>query len=296
VKFSVWMRANDPWPALAEEARHVDASGWDGIWIADHFMPRDGRPATGPRETWAMIAALAAVTERVRLGPLVCGNTYRHPAVLANSAATVDVISGGRVVLGLGAGWQENEHDAYGIPLPPVKERLDRLEEACQVVKAVTGAEPGTFRGRYYEVVDAFTGARPAQQPLPLLLGGGGEKRSMRISARHADAWNTWGGPEVMRRKREVLDRHCEEAGRDPAAVARSCQLVFGFEDDPGAPQGMPSQSGTPAALQATMQEYADAGVDEVIVPDWGWGTGRQRLDRLDRFLAEVAAPFHHRN
>jgi len=262
------------------------------VWVADHFMPRDGRPADGPRETWAILAAVAAITENVRLGPLVCGNTYRHPAVLANQAATVDVISDGRVVLGLGAGWQQNEHDAYGIDLPPVKLRMDRLEEACQVVRALTGHEPGTFRGDHHEVVDAFTGARPVRHTIPLLIGGGGEQRTLRIAARWADEWNTWGGPDVMRHKNSVLDERCDQEGRDPDSIARSCQLMFDFADDPGVPQGMPTLSGTTSELRDTMQAFVDAGVDEVVVPEWGWGTGAQRLDRLDRFLAEVGTSF----
>jgi F420-dependent oxidoreductase-like protein len=293
MRFSVWMRARDPWPVLDEEARHIEASGWDGVWVADHFMPQDGKPAEAPREAWAILAGLAAVTSRVRLGPLVCGNTYRHPAILANTAATVDVMTNGRVVLGLGAGWQQNEHDAYGIELPGVKERMDRLEEACQVIRAVTGAEPGTFKGHYYQVADAFTGARPVNSPLRLLIGGSGEKRSLKIAARYADEWNTWGGPDVMKHKGSVLDRHCETVGRDPAAVARSCQVIFDFADDPcfgGA--AVPAQSGSVSELQAVMQAYVDVGVDEVVVPERFWGTGQQRLDRLDRFLTEVAAPF----
>lgn len=293
MRFSVWMRAYDPWGVLAEEARHLDGTGWDGIYVADHFMPMTNVRGDGPRETWAVLAAVAAVAERVRLGNIVCGNTYRHPAILANTAATVDVISGGRVILGLGAAWDQNEHDAYGIELPPVRERLDRLEEACQVIKAVTGPEPGSFAGEHYRVTNAFTGAHPVNSPIPLLVGGHGERRTMRIAARYADAWNAWCPPAETRRLCGVLDRHCDDVGRDPAAVQRTSMMVFAFADDPPLPAGPAAQLvGTASELQATMAEYADAGVDEILVPDWAWGTGQQRLDGLDRFRAEVAAPF----
>ncbi len=291
MRFSVWLRAFDPWPVLADEIAHIDRGRWHGVWVADHFMPADGLRADAPRETWAILAGIAALTERVTLGPLVCGNTYRHPAVLANQAATVDAMSAGRVVLGLGAGWQQNEHDAYGILLPGVKERLDRLEEACQVVRCVTGGEPGTFRGRHYQVVEAFTGTLPAQRPLPLLIGGSGEKRSLRIAAKWADQWNSWGDPATIAHKCAVLDRHCSELDRDPATIARTAQLLFEFDDLPAVPQRMPTMRGSTGQLQDAMAAYLDAGVDEVIVPDWTWGTGAQRLELLDRFSEEIAAP-----
>jgi F420-dependent oxidoreductase-like protein len=293
MRFSVWMRAYEPWREMANEARHIDEAGWNGIWVADHFMPMSNVRGDGPRETWAMLSAIAAVTERVRLGNIVCGNTYRHPAILANTAATVDVISGGRVILGLGAAWDQNEHDAYGIELPSVTVRLDRLEEACQVIKAVTGPQPGSFDGDHYRVTNAFTGAHPVNAPLPLLVGGHGEKRTLNIVARHADEWNAWCPPKEMRRLSEVLDGHCDSVGRDPATVKRTSMMVFAFADDPPVTAGPPAQLvGTAAQLQETMQGYADAGVDEILVPDWAWGSGQRRLDGIDRFLAEVASPF----
>jgi F420-dependent oxidoreductase-like protein len=292
VRFSVWLRAFDPWDTLVEEVAHIDSGAWCGVWVADHFMPQDGVRGDNPPETWAILAGIAAVTDRVRLGPLVCGNTYRHPAVLAAQAATVDTMSGGRVTLGLGAGWQQNEHDAYGIVLPGVKERLDRLEEACQVVRAITTDVPGSFSGEYYQVADAFTGSRSVQKPMPLLIGGSGERRSLKIAARYAQMWNCWGDPATLAHKCQVLDRHCEDVGRDPSEIDRSAQLLFEFDDLPESGQRMPSLRASAAELQDTMAAYSEAGVDEVIVPDWSWGTGAQRIETLDRFLAEVAAPF----
>ena len=151
--FSVWPNASQSWSEIVAMARHAEQTGWDGVWIADHFMP-NGDDVSGPvHEGWALISGLAAVVPRVRIGALVSGNTYRHPAVLAKTAVTADHISGGRVVLGLGAGWQENEHRHYGIPLGTAGERLGRLEEACQVVKGLLRQDRTTIEGRYYVYV-----------------------------------------------------------------------------------------------------------------------------------------------
>ena len=180
-----------------------------GFWIADHFLPAAPPLEVPTHECWGVLAGLAVAVPRVRLGSLVVGNTYRHPAVLANMAATVDHLSGGRLVLGMGAGWQVNEHEAYGIPLPPVPERLARLEEACEVVTSLMRRSRTTFEGRFYQLIDAPLEPRPVQSELPLLIGGGGEKVTLRIAARWADEWNTWGTPEVLAHKNVVLDRHC---------------------------------------------------------------------------------------
>ena len=216
MRFSVWLGTQQAWDDLVTSAEHAERTGWDGLWLADHFMP-NGAPSSVPRlEAWTTIAAIAARVGRVRVGVLVTGNTYRHPAVLAKMAATVDHICEGRLVLGLGAGWQENEHEAYGIELPAVAERLARLDEACQVIRLLHSEERSNFEGRFYRLVDAPCEPKPVQRPLPLLIGGGGEKTTMRIAARYADEWNCWGLPELMAHKSEVLERHCLEIGRDP--------------------------------------------------------------------------------
>ena len=158
MRFSIWPTYSDPWDEIVSLVRHCEETGWDGVYFADHFMPNtaDGAPADGPaHECWATLAGLAVAVPRLRLGSLVSGNTYRHPAVLAKMATTIDHLSGGRVVLGIGAGWQENEHRAYGIPLPPVRERLDRLDESCQVILGLLRQPRTTFAGRYYQLTDA---------------------------------------------------------------------------------------------------------------------------------------------
>jgi F420-dependent oxidoreductase-like protein len=209
----------------------VESTGWDGVCYADHFMP-NGEDTSGPwSEAWTTIAALAASVPRIRVFPLVTGNTYRHPAVLAKMAATVDHISGGRLVLGLGAGWQENEHLAYGIPLYDIRERLARLEEACRVIKGLFTDPRTTFHGKYYQLEDAPLEPKPVQDPLPLLIGGGGEKITLRIAARYADEWNVWGDVETLRSKMAVLERHCAEVGRDPSGCRDAAGLPGGWRE-----------------------------------------------------------------
>jgi F420-dependent oxidoreductase-like protein len=255
-------------------------------------MPNAPDPAPGATlECWSVMAALAAAVPRVRLGTLVCGNTYRHPAVLANIAAAVDNISEGRLLLGLGAGWQENEHRAYGIDFFTTKERLERLEEACQVVRGLLDDERAEFKGRYYELQDAPNEPKPVQAKLPLLVGGGGEKVTMRIAATYADEWNCWGTPELHAQKRGVLDRHCENVGRDPDEIARSAQgLLFLSTDEEWlagkrGEMGMPSIVGTPAEVTEVVAAYAAAGVDELIIPDFTLGRGSRRTDTYDLFI-----------
>ena len=232
---------------------------------------------------------------RLTLGPLVTGNTYRHPAVVAKMAAGVDRISGGRLVLGIGAAWQENEHRAYGIDFPPLRERIDRLDEACQVLRSLLDGERTDFAGRYYNLRDAVLDPPPLQRPLPLLVGGGGERRTLRIAARWAQAWNSWGDPAQMRHKISVLERHCEELGRDPATLRRSAVALFALDGTPApgpAARGLPVIAGPAERIREAVRAYADAGVDELVVPAYWFGDGAQARDALDRFALEVAATF----
>ena len=299
MRFSIWPNPQQPWESILEAAEHAESTGWDGVWFADHFMPNtdDGTPADGPTlECWAVVAALAARVPRVRLGTLVCGNTYRHPAVLANVAAAVDTISGGRLVLGLGAGWQVNEHAAYGIGLPDVRTRLDRLEEACRVVLGLLREQRTTVEGEHYVVVDAPNDPKPVQDPLPLLVGVGGERRTMRIAARYADEWNVWGTPEVLRHKIGVLERHCADLGRDPGTIRRSAQALLFLSEDEGwlgrfrdTDLGRAAIVGTPDEVTEVVRAYADAGVDELIVPDFTLGSPSRRADTYDLFIERVA-------
>jgi F420-dependent oxidoreductase-like protein len=296
MQFSLWPGTQQEWADILDVARHAELAGWDRLYVADHFMSNDDAAAGPMLECWSTVTALAAAVPRIGIGTLVCGNTYRHPAVLANQAAAADIVSGGRVVLGLGAGWQQNEHDRYGIPLPPVKERMDRFEEACQIVRSLRDDERTTFAGEHYRLTDAPMNPKPVG-PMPLLVGGGGEKRTLRIAARYAEEWNVWSSPEVFRHKREVLERHCADVGRDPAEIRTSTQALLFLSDDEernadlrGRDLGRATLIGTPAELVETVAAYRDAGVDELIVPDFTLGTGERRRETLDRFKEEVAA------
>jgi F420-dependent oxidoreductase-like protein len=302
VRFSVWPSPQRPWPDVRSIVLHCDASGWDGAYFADHFMPDDpgARPLDGPvLECWSVLAALAAETRHLRLGSLVSGNLYRHPAVVANAAATIDHISGGRFVVGLGAGWQRNEHAAYGIDLLDVGPRLDHFDEACAVIKALLGQTRTTLVGENYQITDAPCDPKPVQAHLPLLVGGSGEKRTMRIAARHADEWNAWGTAEDFRRRTEVLADHCAAVGRDLASIARSTQaLVYLSTDETWLAPRRADESnrarllGTPAELVDQVGAYDAAGVDELIVPDWMMGSPSRTADTLDLFWNEVAVHF----
>jgi alkanesulfonate monooxygenase SsuD/methylene tetrahydromethanopterin reductase-like flavin-dependent oxidoreductase (luciferase family) len=298
MRFSVWPTANQPWPDLLATARHAEATGWDGLWIADHFMGNPPTPAELPTlEAGSLVAALAAAVDRVRIGTLVYGNTYRHPAVVANMAATVDRISDGRFTLGLGAGWQVNEHEQYGIELPPPGERVSRFAEAVEIVASLLRRPTTTFAGRYYTLSDALCEPKPVQERLPIMVGASGD-RMLGIVARQADVWNTWGVPDHIAERSGALTRACEQAGRDPGEIERTAQAVlFITADDAEADRlaeriPRPVMAGTPERLRDVVAAYAEAGVDELIVPDATLGSGRAKLDILDTFIDDVAPAF----
>lgn len=298
MRFSVWLENTQPWEAIIAGGVHAEQLGYEGLWVADHFMPFAGDIDGPMHECWTVLSALAARVPRVRIGPMVTGNTYRNPSLLAKVAATVDHIGGGgRVVLGVGAGWQENEHTAYGFELGTVKDRLDRFEEACAIWKSFLTNERTTFRGNHYTVLDA-----PLSPPLrgvPLLVGGKGEQRTMRIAAKYADEWNYWGTPEWMLEKKAILDSRCEEIGRDPGSLYRSAvAMVFVSHDQTwldrmrANPPERAHIIGTPAELVDKMHEYVAAGIDEFIVPDFTFGKLPRKLATLELFWNEVVLPF----
>jgi F420-dependent oxidoreductase-like protein len=215
------------WRRLTEATERL---GFEGLFRSDHFFSVAGVYGRDCIETWTSLTLAAAETSRIRLGTLVSSMTFRHPALLARIAASIDQLSGGRLAVGVGAGWNVQEHEMFGLRLPPIKERLDRLEEGIQVMLALWGPGRAGFEGKYYQLHDAEALPRPAQQPHPkLIVGGSGEKRSMLIAAKYADEWNGAGGPtpEGFRAKVDVLEAHCRAIGRDPATIERSRMMAF---------------------------------------------------------------------
>ena len=296
MKFSFWPNPAQKYEEVLELARHVEKTGWDGFWYADHFMPNAPDTSAPWPEAWTTLTAIGANVPRIRIGTLVSGNTYRHPAVLAKMVATLDHITAGRVVLGLGSGWQENEHDQYGLPFYTTRERLERLDEACQIIKSLYTNPKTDFDGKFYKLSDASLEPKPVQHPLPLLIGGGGEKRTLRIVAEHANEWNVWGDVAVLRQKMEVLDKHCADVGRDPSEIHRTAVALLFMSDDNAYLEQMRNAEMQQAALIGTVEEIREIvgefeaiGVDELIVPDFTLGQHRQKIEILDRFIKEVA-------
>src|SRR5207244_3794736 len=220
---------NTTWDDVLQLWRHTEATGWDAACVTDHFMPNTKERVGNVLECWATLAALAPVVPRMRIGTIVVGNTYRHPAVVAKMAATVDHVSGGRLILGMGAGWLGREHTAYGIPFHTAAGRARRLAEAVEVIRHLLTEERSTFDGKYYTLKDAPCEPKPLQRPhLPLLIGGTGRKLVLPVAARHAQIWHftlrTNDAAEV-RRVCADFDGICREIGRDPAEIEKATSL-----------------------------------------------------------------------
>jgi F420-dependent oxidoreductase-like protein len=270
-------------------------SVWDHFYAADTTVRSDGPLRSGYHclEALTTHTALALSTERVLCGSLVYCAGYRHPAVYANAMATLDQLSGGRTVLGLGAGWHQGEYDAYGIPFPSIGERMRILEESVQCVRLLLDEEVADFDGDHFRLTDAHCEPKPVQAKLPIWVGGGGEKVTLRITAQHADGWNLpFVTPDVFRHKNAVLDRHCDAVGRDGAEIVRTVNLALAWREE-----DLVTQFGTAAgyiastALKGSTQEvidrlgeYRDAGAEWAII------ALRAPFDTegLDRFATEV--------
>lgn len=248
--------------------------GWISVW--DHFYGATGRPDDAAcLEAVAMHAALACSTSKVRVGSLVYSIGYRHPAVLAKAITAIDQLSGGRADMGIGAGWAKVEYDAYGIPFPDAKVRLDQLEEGIQCLRGLLHDDVTTFEGSHFTLTEARNEPRPVQPKLPIWIGGGGEKRTLKIAARHADGWNVpFISPEALAHKNAVLDQHCETVGRDPKEIKRainvglaydeaSLQQQFGAISDLVRPGVL---SGSDDEIMQRIGDYVEAGADQVNI------------------------------
>ena len=300
MRFGFWPNPRSDYKSTRILAQHAETTGWDGIWLADHFLPEE-QALIPVHECWITMAALARDVPRVRLGTLVAGNTYRHPAVLANMVATLDNLADGRVVLGLGAGWQQNEHEAYGLDYGSVGSRLDRLEEACQIIKGLFNNQHFSFNGEHYQLQDAPLEPKPQQTKMPLMIGGGGEMRTLKITAQYADEWNVWGDVDIMRHKMGVLDQHCESLGRDPQEIERSAVALLFLSDNEKylkrireANIASPTIIGNVDEVIEIVSELREIGVKELIIPDFTLGTligaDNVKQELMEKFITEVAA------
>jgi F420-dependent oxidoreductase-like protein len=248
--------------------------GWISVW--DHFYGATGKPDDAEcLEAVAMHAALACSTTRVRCGALVYSVGYRHPAVLAKAITAIDQLSGGRADMGIGAGWAKVEYDAYGIPFPEIKVRMDQLEEGIQCLRGLLHHDVTTFEGEYFNLSEARNEPRPVQSKLPIWIGGGGEKRTLKIAARYADGWNVpFIAPDAFAHKCTVLDEHCATVGRDPSEIARAVNLGLAYTDDSLvqqfgalAPMVKPGVlSGSDDEIVDRIGQYVEAGADQVNI------------------------------
>ena len=301
MELSYWARTAQPWSDILEGCRWAADNGWHGVWVPDHFMldlpvgDVDDGELFPYLESWTVQAALAAAVPRVRIGAMVASTTFRHPALVAKMAGTIDEVSAGRCVVGLGAGWQQNEHRRYGIELGDPSTRSDRLEEAAAVIRALLDRDRTDFSGAHYELADApCAPAGYAGRRIPLLIAGPGEQRTLRTVARHADEWNAWADPWEVPDKRAVISRWCEEIERDPDEIRITVAAMTRFCDAEAEAEGVRKRLGNHGGLVGTVDQirqsiadYAKAGVDELVVPDFNWPV-EQREDTLSRLQAEV--------
>lgn len=275
LRFGLCTDQNLPWPTMVERWRRFEELKFDSVWDCDHFQ-QPSRPEGPYFEGWTLLAALAAETGTIRIGVLVTSNTFRHPALLAKQAVTVDHVSGGRLELGLGAGWFEPEHAAFGIPFPEPAELVGRFRESVQIVDALLRNDLTSFDGQYYQLKDAPFRPRPVQQPRPPLTLGAHKSKMLRIVAEYADRWNSHGSVTDMRERNLILDGHCAEIGRDPATIIRS---LYGWAalmpSDPWQSVG---------AFEDVVGQYADAGIDEFIID----APGDAQFAVLEQIAADV--------
>jgi alkanesulfonate monooxygenase SsuD/methylene tetrahydromethanopterin reductase-like flavin-dependent oxidoreductase (luciferase family) len=257
VRFGICTDQNMPWQKTAERWRLFEELGFDSAWNCDHLI-QPSRPQGPYFEAWTLLAALAAVTKSIRVGVLVTSNTFRHPAVLAKEAITVDHVSNGRLDVGIGAGWYEPEHRMFGIDFPETKELVSRFKEAVEVVDAMLRNETTSYAGQYYQLREATSRPAPVQKPRPPLTLGAFGPRMLKIAAVHADTWNAFGSVEEIRQRNELLDQYCDEIGRAPTSLGRSLYCWAKTADtDPWVSLD---------AFEDVVGRYMEAGMNEFIL------------------------------
>lgn len=290
---------------LKKRALYAEANGFDSFWVMDHFfqIPQVGKLEEPMLEAWSTISALAAVTEKIRLGTLVTGNIYRNPLVLAKIGATVDIVSNGRLFMGIGAGWFETEAMAYDIPFYTVPKRLKRLEEALQIIKGLWTTDRFSFQGKYYEIRDALCFPKPIQKPYPpILIGGSGENVTLKLVAKYGNACNLMGGPRTIRHKLEKLREHCKAVDRNYDEIlktklghliigkdAKEVSLMVQRNRNPSVTDEQYNERviyGTPDQVAEKVQEFVNAGVQYLI-----FNLDYENEERALKLLAEKVMP-----
>ena len=302
IKVSVWPSPERSWSDVRDLATYADTHGWYSLWYADHFMPNDEGSTTKDGdvfECWSMISAIAAITSDLRIGSLVSPTTFRHPTVLANIAATIDQISHGRLTLGIGAGWQVNEHLAYGVDLLEGKDRVDRFEEAIQIITSMLRNDRTTFEGQHFSITDAPCQPRTIQSPLPLMVGTGGPRMS-KITAKYADEWNTWGNVPTATERVETFARACEVVNRDWNDIHKSVQAMFFLVDDQETIEKIRKVAPSDRSIIGSNEHIIDQigqlialGFHEIIVPDFTLGkVSQSRIDAYEKVRTEILVHF----
>lgn len=263
------------WDEIASRVRLAEEAGFEGLWIFDHFKPLYANPKGPTYEAWTLLAAMAAISEHIRLGTLVTGVTYRHPSVLVSEAVTVDHVSNGRLEFAIGAAWFDGEHHELGIEFPPTRERIEKLADAINIYKSLTTEEDVHYDGKHYSLDNATYLPRPIQKPHPpLWIGASGEKKMLPLVGRYADAWHTFGNRKDLARKWDVVKAAAEKAGRDPSTIKRSTNISISKPRD---------------EVRERATAYRELGLDCLIV---SWPTeGRERVeDFVENVLPELKA------
>jgi F420-dependent oxidoreductase-like protein len=296
---------------IVESLRKVTTTaerlGYDSFWVMDHFhqIQNVGQEHEPMLEGWTTLGVIAGFTSKIRLGTLVTGNIYRHPSILAKIGATLDVLSKGRLFMGIGAGWNKDESKAYGVPFPPpTKERFRRLEEAVQIIRKMWAEERASFDGQYYKIRDAYCNPKPIQKPHPpIMIGGSGEREILRLVAKYADACNLFGSPETIKRKLDVLREHCKAVGRDYNSILKTKLGVVLMDQDRAALEkriaerfrNVPAEMrrefatvGTPEEVRRMVESFRDAGV-EYFITSFEWD---RELQGVEQFATQVVKHF----
>ncbi len=298
------------WDRFFRLAEIVEGMGFESLFRSDHLTALDRFPERASLALWPSLTALALKTQRIRFGPLVCPMTFRHPSMLAKMAVAVDRLSGGRLDLGLGAGWFAGEHRMFGIGYPDFATRLAMLDEGASVIRSLWSGEQVTFQGDYYQLEGATTRPRPFQESIPIIMGGKGEK-TLAVVARHATEWNcSYAGVDVFREKSELLDRHCSAIQRDPATIRRSLMIPFVLGQDKAAIQqridahrrmfpNLPNTldewhaagfvGGTPRQLSEQLTAFVEAGVSRFMLQH----NDLEDFSSLETLAAQVLPEFH---